>query len=84
MRKTMKNNNLNPSFEIDISNLPNPTTLIAVNQSINTLLPGAILKVNACNKNTIMELIHFCKISGNTLLDKITNNDEVILFIMKN
>jgi len=80
----MKSANIAHSFEINICNLLKPTSVNAVFQSINTLPSGDVLKVSACNKNTVMELIRFCKKSGNTLLRKIYVDDEVTLFIKKN
>ena len=79
----MKTTIINPSFEIDISDLIKPTSVIAVIQSINTLTSGEILKVITCNPNTVTAVISFCKNSGNTLLQKKDDNDEVILFIEK-
>jgi TusA-related sulfurtransferase len=75
---------INPSFEIDISGLIKPTSVIAVVQSINTLTSGDVLKVITCNKNTVMSILSFCKNSGNTLLQKNNNNNEITLFIEKN
>ncbi len=80
----MKDPGINPSFEIDIRKLLNPTSIIAVNQSINTLTSGEVLKVNAGNHNTVTALINFCKKSGNTLLEQIYRNDGITLFIQKN
>lgn len=84
MVKIMKTATINPSFEVDISSLVNPTSVIAVIQYINTLAKGEILKVTACNKNTIIAVISFCKNSGNVLLQKETAEDAVTLFIKKN
>lgn len=81
--ETMKTAAIEHSFEINIRKLLNPTSVIAVGQSINTLTTGGILKVSACNKNTVIALVSFCKNSGNTLLEKIYVNDEITLFIKK-
>ncbi len=80
----MKTAAINPSFEVDISNLMNPTSVIAVVQSINTLTSGEILKVITCNQNTVMAVLSFCKNSGNTILQRDSIDDEVTLFIEKN
>ena len=80
----MKHASASHAFEIDTSKLQNPTTTIAVFQSINTLGSGDILKVSACSKNTVIALIDFCKHSGNTLLQKIYINGVATLFIRKN
>ena len=80
----MKTATITHSFEVNISNLLKPTSVIAVVQYINTLTSGDILKVTACNQNTAMAVISFCKNSGNTLLQKDYLDDEVILFIKKN
>ncbi len=80
----MKTAAITHSFEVDISKLLKPTSVIAVVQYINTLTSGDILKVTACNKNTVMAVISFCKKSGNTILQKDYLDDEIILFIKKN
>jgi TusA-related sulfurtransferase len=79
----MKTAAINPSFEIDISDLMNPTSIIAVLQSINTLTAGDILKVVTCNQNTVMAVISYCKSSGNTLMQKDNIDDETTIFIKK-
>ena len=79
----MKMTSINPSFEIDISDLIKPTSVIAVVQSINTLTSGDVLKVITCNQKTVIAILSFCKISGNTLLQKKNSNDETTLFIEK-
>ena len=79
----MKKTTITPSFEIDIRNLLSPTTIIAVNQSINTLTAGEVLKVNAASNNTASSLLEFCKRRGHTLLKKIHQNDCITLFIVK-
>ena len=84
MRKIMKTATIKHSFEVDISDLLNPTSVIAVVQSFNTLTSGDILKVTACNQNTILAVISFCKNSGNNILEKIDYNGEITLFIQKN
>jgi len=80
----MKIATINPSFEIDISDVIKPTSVIAVVQSINTLTSGQVLKVITCNQNTVMAVLSFCKNSGNTLLQKKNSNNEITLFIEKN
>ena len=79
----MKTAAINHSFEVDISNLMNPTSIIAVLQSINTLTTGDILKVITCNQNTVMAVISYCKTSGNTLLQKNNIDNETTIFIKK-
>ena len=71
------------SFEIDLSNLLKPTSVIAVVQYIHTLASGDILKVTACNQYTAMAVIAYCKNSGITLLQKDYIDDGVVLFIKK-
>jgi TusA-related sulfurtransferase len=80
----MKSTALNPSFEVDISNLLTPTSVNAVFQSINTLTSGQVLKVTACSQNTVVAVVSFCKNSGNTLLQKDNIDNEITLFIKKN
>ena len=80
----MKKITINHSFEINISHLLKPTTVIAVFQYINTLTPGDILKVSACNQKTLIALVSFCKKSGNTLMQTIDINDGITVFIKKN
>lgn len=72
------------SFEINLGNTLMPTCNIAIFQSINTLAPGDVLKISACDKNLVTELIRFCKKNGNTLLDKSCTENHVTLFIQKN
>jgi len=79
----MKSNNIAHAFEINLGDRLIPTAVIAVFQSMNTLPSGDVLKVSTCNKNAAMELILFCKKSGNTLLLKKHVDDVVTLFIKK-
>ena len=80
----MKTTALNTAFEVNVSQVLTPTSIIAVIQSINTLATGEVLKVTACSKNTVIAVISFCKNSGNTLLQKSDDNNEATLFIKKN
>jgi len=71
------------AFEINVCNLKRSMPMVAVGQSLNTLLPGDILRINACSLDTVRLLSEFCFNVGHTLLQHVKIDNNVILYIKK-
>lgn len=74
---------INHTFEISVCNLRRSMPIVAVGQSLNTLLPGDVLKVNACSEGTTALLSEYCSITGHTLLRHIEADNDVTLYVRK-
>ena len=72
------------AFEIDVCNLNRSMPIIAVGQSLNTLLSGDVLRINACSQTTAKLLSTFCANTGHTLLQHVEIDDDVTLYVRKN
>jgi TusA-related sulfurtransferase len=72
------------AFEIDVCSLKRSMPIIAVGQSLNTLLSGDVLRINACSQSTAALLSNYCSNTGHTLLQHIEIDDDVTLYVRKN
>jgi len=72
------------AFEIDVCNLNRSMPIIAVGQSLNTLLSGDVLRINACSRNTAELLSAYCANTGHTLLQHVEIDDDVTMYVRKN
>ena len=57
--------------------------MVAVGQSLNTLLPGDVLRINACSLDTVRLLSEYCSNVGHTLLQHVEIDNDVTLYIRK-
>jgi TusA-related sulfurtransferase len=71
------------AFEINICNLKRSMPMVAVGQSLNTLMSGDILRINACSKNALSTLADYCTNVGHTLLQHVRIDDDITLYIRK-
>ena len=72
------------AFEINVCQLKRSMPVVAVGQSLNTLLSGDILRINACSHDTVSLLFEYCSRVGHTLLRHIEIDDDITLYIEKN
>ena len=72
------------AFEINICNLNRSMPMVAVGQSLNTLMSGDILRINACSINALSTLADYCTDVGHTLLQHASIDDDITLYIRKN
>ena len=80
----MNTNAIIYASEINVCSLTRSMPMIAVGQSLNTLLSGDVLRINACNKNAADMLSDYCSNIGHTLLQHIEIDNDVTLYIRKN
>jgi len=72
------------AFEINVCNLKRSMPMVAVGQSLNTLIPGDVLRINACSQNAANMLSDYCSNVGHTLLQQVEIDEDVTLYIRKN
>ena len=72
------------AFEINVCNLTRSMPMIAVGQSLNTLISGDVLRINACSQNSANLLSDYCTNVGHTLLQHVEIDNDVTLYIRKN
>jgi len=72
------------AFEINVCNLKRSMPMIAVGQSLNTLLTGDVLRINTCSRKAANMLSDYCSNVGHTLLQHIEIDEDVTLYIRKN
>jgi len=72
------------AFEINVCNLKRSMPMIAVGQSLNTLLTGDVLRINACSRKAAHMLSDYCSNVGHTLLQHVEIDEDVTLYIRKN
>ena len=70
--------------ELNVCYRSKPMPMIAIGQSMNELIHGDVLRVNACSKAIAKRLTEYCSEIGHTLLEHIEIDDEVTLYIRKN
>lgn len=71
------------AFEINVCNLNRSMPLIAVGQSLNTLLSGDVLRINACSPYVANLLSDYCSNVGHKLLQHVEIGDDVTIYIQK-
>jgi TusA-related sulfurtransferase len=71
------------AFEINACNLKRSMPVVAVGQSLNTLLSGDVLRINACSLDTVSLLSEYCYNVGHALLQHVESDDDVTLYIRK-
>jgi len=72
------------AFEVDVCNLERSMPIIAVGQSLNTLLSGDVLRINTCSQGTAALLSSYCNNTGHTLLQYVEIDNDVTLYVRKN
>lgn len=70
--------------ELNVCYRSKPMPKVAFDQSMNALLPGDVLRINACSKTIASRLVEYCSNIGHTLLEHIEIDDEATLYIRKN
>ena len=72
------------AFEINVRNLNRSMPIVAVGQSLNTLMTGDILRINECSQRTAELLSAYCSNTGHTLLQHIETGNDATLYVKKN
>ena len=72
------------AFEIDVCNLNRSMPIIAVGQSLNTLLSGDVLRINTCSQSTAALLSAYSANTGLTPLQHVEIDDDVTMYLRKN
>ena len=72
------------AFEINVCSLTRSMPMVAVGQSLNTLISGDVLRINACSQKAANLLSDYCTNVGHTLLQHVEIDDDVTLYIRKN
>ena len=72
------------AFEINIHNLKRSMPMVAVRQSLNTLLEGDILRINACSRKATEVLTEYFSNVGHTLVRQVEIENDVTLYVRKN
>ena len=83
MRKIMSTKSINYAFEINVCNLKRSMPIVAVGQSLNTLISGDVLRINTCSQKAANMLSDYCSNVGHTLLQHVEIDDDVTLYIKK-
>ena len=71
------------AFEINVCNLKRSMPMVAVGQSLYTLLPGDILRINACSLDAVSLLSEYCSNVGHTVLQHVAIDNDITLYIRK-
>lgn len=71
------------AFEINIHNLKRSMPVVAVGQSLNTLLTGDVLKINACSRKATEVLTEYFSNVGHTLVRQVVIKNDVTLYVRK-
>ncbi len=79
----MNTESINYAFEINVCNLKRSMPMVAVGQSLNTLMSGDVLRINACSSNAASMLSDYCTNVGHTLLQHVKIDNDVTLYIKK-
>lgn len=72
------------AVELNVCYRSKPMPMIAIGQSMNELMHGDVLRVNACSRAIAKRLAEYCSNIGHTLLERVEIDDEVTLYIRKN
>ncbi|MBE9564671.1 MAG: sulfurtransferase TusA family protein [Proteobacteria bacterium] len=72
------------AFEINVCHLKRSMPMVAVGQSLNTLITGDVLRINACNQKATRILSDYCSNVGHTLLQHVEIGENITLYIRKN
>jgi len=72
------------AFEINVCNLNRSMPIIAVGQSLNTLMSGDVLRINTCSRTAASMLSDYCTNIGHTLLQHVEVDEDITLYIRKN
>ena len=72
------------AFEINVCNLNQSMPIVAIGQSLNTLSPGDVLRIDACSKSTAALLSAYCTNTGHTLLQHVEIDNDVTMYVRKN
>jgi len=72
------------AFEINVCNLKRSMPMVAVGQSLNTLIAGDVLRINICSRKDAKMLSIYCAIVGHTLLQHIEIDNDITLYVRKN
>ena len=72
------------AFEVNVCNLKRSMPMVAVGQSLNTLLSGDVLRINTCSRKAASMLSDYCYCAGHTLLQHVEIDNDVTLYIRKN
>jgi len=57
--------------------------MVAVGQSLNTLMAGDVLRINACSHKAVSLLTDYCTNVGHTVLQLVEIDDDVTLYVRK-
>ena len=71
------------AFEVNVCNLKRSMPMVAVSQSLNTLMAGDVLRINACSRNAVSLLTDYCTNVGHTVLQQVEIDDDVTLYVRK-
>ena len=71
------------ALEINVCNLKRSMPMVAVGQSLNTLLSGDVLRINACSLDTVSQLSEYCSNVGHTVLQHVAVDNDITLYIRK-
>ena len=71
------------AFEINVCNLQRSMPMVAVGQSLNTLMSGDVLRINACSRKAVSLLTDYCTNVGHTVLQQVQIDNDVTLYIRK-
>lgn len=72
------------AFEINVCHLKRSMPVVAVGQSLNTLITGDVLKINTCSREAANTLSDYFSNVGHTLLQHVEIDEDVTLYIRKN
>ena len=71
------------AFEINVCNLQRSMPMIAVGQSLNTLMSGDVLRINSCSSKAVDLLTDYCTNVGHTILQLVEIDNDVTLYVRK-
>jgi len=71
------------AFEINVCKLKRSMPMVAVGQSLNTLMAGDVLRINTCSRKSVSLLTDYCTNVGHTVLQRVEIDDDITLYVKK-
>ncbi|NOR42627.1 MAG: hypothetical protein GQ572_04760 [Gammaproteobacteria bacterium] len=72
------------AYGVNVCDLKRSMPMVAVGQSLNTLLSGDVLRINTCSQKAASMLSDYCSSVGHTLLQHVEIDNDVTLYVRKN